>query len=126
MTGISLGSSGSLALREGATRLLLGDWPPPVSLISLYPEGASIYGRTDLVRLLLDKGADPNLASTGQRTALMGAAMNGHMEIVRLLLNFGADVERRNLQGESALELARAGGYEDVCALLATHEPVSS
>jgi ankyrin repeat protein len=52
-----------------------------------------------LVKLLLDKGADVNLADTGGDTALIEAARDGgpeHTAIVKLLIERGADVHADN------------------------------
>ena len=39
----------------------------------------------EVMRLLLETGADKNLADRCDRTALMFAAVNGHVEVMRLL-----------------------------------------
>jgi ankyrin repeat protein len=54
---------------------------------------AAATGRIDIVRLLLDHGADPNLPEeqiAPRGKALYGAVMNGHYEIAKLLLEHGA------------------------------------
>jgi ankyrin repeat protein len=54
---------------------------------------AAAVGRLDLVQLLLDHGADPNLAEeqiAPRGKALYNAVYHGHYEIARLLLEYGA------------------------------------
>ena len=63
---------------------------------------AAIVDDGDVVKLLLDNGADVNLqATTGQAaTPLMGAATNGNLEIARTLLDRGANPKA--VSGDSA------------------------
>jgi ankyrin repeat protein len=49
----------------------------------------------DMVRLLLQHGANPNKGDSGRRTPLALAAAGGQTEIVRLLLDKGAHIESR-------------------------------
>lgn len=98
----------------GAERLLhravaeanLGTAPPPQSL--------------DVVRALLDHGADPNLPDGEGRTSLHVAAGRGDVEAIRLLLGHGAAVDAPDKSGWTPLHVAasqhRAGA---VRALLA-------
>ncbi len=51
---------------------------------------AARYGHADVVRLLLDAGADVNAKDEWNETALMFAAMSGHEDIVQLLTEAGA------------------------------------
>ena len=53
-------------------------------------------GHVELVRLLLDKGADVNAHSGDYGNALQAATSGGHEAVVRLLLEEGADI---NAQG---------------------------
>lgn len=56
-------------------------------------KNAASQGHLEVVRLLLSKGADPNLREEGiapQGHALYAAAANGHHEVARLLLEHGA------------------------------------
>ena len=46
---------------------------------------------TDMVRLLLERGADPNLSSESCARPLQIAAMGNHLELVEILLKAGAD-----------------------------------
>src|SRR5678815_5511372 len=57
---------------------------------------ASRAGSVPAVRLLLDRGADPNAADAFQQeTALMWASAEGHVDVVDVLLNAGADPNRK-------------------------------
>lgn len=44
------------------------------------------HGRLDMVKLLLEAGADPNIQDTDGSTALMCAAEHGHIDIVKHIL----------------------------------------
>lgn len=79
---------------------------------------AALYGDADSVRLLLDKGADPNIANEAGATALMWAVDD--IEKARLLLDHGADVNARSADSRTALLIAagRFGSREVVKLLL--------
>jgi ankyrin repeat protein len=83
---------------------------------------AAVQGETELVRMLLRAGADPNLRS-GDRTEgtpLCASACHGHTEIVRALLAHGADPNLREDELWTPLRWAAAHGHEEVArALLA-------
>lgn len=52
--------------------------------------GAAVKGFTDIVVLLLDKGADVNAKANDGTTALMVASQYRHAEVVELLKRYGA------------------------------------
>jgi len=55
--------------------------------------GAAQHGHIQVVRLLLEHGADPNVREPGDNTyPLHWAAAHGHIDIVRALVDAGADV----------------------------------
>jgi hypothetical protein len=62
---------------------------------------ASQFGRTDIVRLLLDAGEDPDrynpVGAHGHSTPLHQAALAGHESVVHLLVERGASVDRKDL-----------------------------
>ena len=73
---------------------------------------ASKEGHTEIVRLLLEKGADPN--------ALCAASHRGHTEIVKILLEKGAEPNALDHGWEhgSALYCASGRGYDAIVRLL--------
>jgi ankyrin repeat protein len=56
---------------------------------------AARNGDTQIVRLLLDHGADPNTVNERGHTALYCAGGHGHLETLKLLLERGADSDAR-------------------------------
>jgi ankyrin repeat protein len=63
-------------------------------------------GRTELVRVLLAAGADPNFEFKGRITLLMAASTLKHLDIVRALLAAGADPNLLDEKGQSPLDYA--------------------
>ena len=49
-------------------------------------------GHLQMVKYLLDAGADQEHKTDEMHTALMEASMDGHVEVARLLLDSGAQV----------------------------------
>ena len=52
---------------------------------------AAYHGHLEAVRLLLERGADPNQANDKGQTPLAGAVFKGGVEIIQALLAHGAD-----------------------------------
>jgi len=72
----------------------------------------------NIIRLFLEKGANPNLTDKNGKTPLMNAAYKGNLAIVKLLLEFGADPNLKDSSGQSALDMAEKKGHQDVIQLL--------
>ncbi len=53
----------------------------------------------ELVQILLDKGADPNVATDNDRLPLLLASYSGYNNIVERLLLFGASPDLEGLEG---------------------------
>ena len=65
-------------------------------------------GNEQIVRLLLEKGADINGAGWGKDTALVCTSREGHGQIDRLLLDKGADVDVIGCDGTALVWASRA------------------
>jgi ankyrin repeat protein len=74
--------------------------------------------RYDVVKFLLDRGADVNSANRNGWTPLMGAASAGNKNLVGLLIDRGADVKAKHAYGWTALKLAGSKGHQEVVELL--------
>ena len=91
---------------------------------------ASVQGETEIVRLFLERGADPNVESRGdsEGTPLCAAASWGRTEIVKLLLEHGAEpnqVEQKDVAGGmTALEWARHTRHDETAQVLIQHGAV--
>jgi hypothetical protein len=79
---------------------------------------ASSRGHTEVVRLLLEAGADVNVAANDGQTALMRAADYGHAETLRLLIDSGADVNAKSNNGITALRFATLKGHSRIVEML--------
>lgn len=80
---------------------------------------ASQYGHTEIVRLLLDAGEDPNrfnpVGGHSHSTPLHQAAGNGHLDVVKLLIARGAKADVKDiLFGGTPAGWANYAGHKDV------------
>lgn len=66
--------------------------------------------QSDIVRILLEAGANPNVRQSAGWTPLHAAAMNGDLASVELLLAAGADPAATNDEGRSVSDLANESG----------------
>jgi ankyrin repeat protein len=84
-------------------------------------ETATLRGRTEIARLLIDNGFDINQPTRAGSTYLNDAALKGQGKMVALLLARGARLEARGENGESPLHDAALGGNPEVITLLLDH-----
>jgi ankyrin repeat protein len=95
---------------------------------------AALAGDLAVMRLLLDHGADPNIATFAGTTALMAAAgvnwMGGQtfteskeslLEAVKLCLDRGADINAANSMGITAVIGAANRGSDEILEFLVKH-----
>lgn len=79
---------------------------------------AAFEGREEMVRYLLDKGADKDALAPNGYTALMLAARNGHAGAARVLLQDDADFRVASSDGATALRIAQARNDKGLIELL--------
>jgi ankyrin repeat protein len=92
---------------------------------------AALAGDVELMRVLLENGANPNIATVEGTTALMAASgMNwvsnqtynhgeaAYLEAIKLCLQEGADINAANSLGFTSLHAAAARGWESAIQLL--------
>ncbi|KAK6509671.1 hypothetical protein TWF481_004402 [Arthrobotrys musiformis] len=98
---------------EGSDRGFLGS---PLSV-------ASYYRFEDLVRQLIERGADPNGKGGYMGTVLQSAAVGGSHEVVKLLVKAGADFNKIGGQWNTALVAAARHGHDKIVSYLLELEP---
>jgi ankyrin repeat protein len=84
---------------------------------------AALHGHLELAQLLVQRGANLDVAAKFNLTALMLAIVNLHEDIAVALIEAGADLEHRGsgapgFAGLSALDLARMRELEAVVAAI--------
>ncbi|CAI7627997.1 unnamed protein product [Penicillium crustosum] len=89
---------------------------PPENIIV-----AAEHGRLDLVRALLEGGADPNTVDEVGTSPLHNAAKGGHWDIARLLLEKNASPRIEDGNRATPLRLAVRAGHQEIVRLLLEH-----
>ncbi|CAG0896266.1 unnamed protein product [Cyprideis torosa] len=80
---------------------------------------AVAHGRLDMVKLLVEAGADVNIQDADGSTALMCAAEQGHLDIVKYLLKIpDCDPTLVDNDGSSALQIAMDADHKDIGVLI--------
>jgi ankyrin repeat protein len=80
--------------------------------------GAVASGHTEVVKWLLENGADANYRYGAGYSPLLTAAANGHLAIVKLLLSHGADRNATTNDGKSAAQLAADRNHPELAEFL--------
>ena len=80
---------------------------------------AAAHGQVEVMKFLIENGANVNWLDRRFRTPLHIAASRGHVGACVLLLEKGAHIFDADMQGNSALHLAAMRNHTDVVDLLA-------
>ena len=83
---------------------------------------AAEEGNVDLVKSLLERGADINDRDAYGGTPLYRAAAQGNVEVVDLLIEQGAEVDSPNNQGWTPLHIASQPGHLEAARVLIDHD----
>lgn len=82
---------------------------------------AADNGHLDIVKVLLSRGAKPDIKTKDHDTALHLSTYNGHLKIVWELLKRGANANLKDENHDTPLMLAAWGGHTSIVALLLRH-----
>ena len=81
---------------------------------------AAVENETEVIRILLERGANPNVQNGQGDTPLICATKyaGGKTATVKLLIEAGTDVAIRDDEGKTALDYAKAKDQQEAIALL--------
>ncbi len=92
---------------------------PSKNGFQVYPIHSAVAGNyNDIVRMLLENGAQVNVKQQAGATPLHSAAQSGNLELLILLLEKGAETNIRMEGGKLPADLAREKGFEEISDIL--------
>lgn len=108
---------------EDVTRYLLlkGADPniPSKNGYNVYPiHSAVVSNYTMIAKMLMEAGADINVAQMSGATPLHSAAHNGNIELLIVLLEAGANVHAKMEDGKTPADKASEKGFADIAKIL--------
>ena len=109
-----------------ALEFLVTEYPEDVNARSQDDNSTPLHraagnGRAEVVRILLEHGADPIAQNKRGWAPLHRASDRGHVEVVSLLIGYGAGVSARDKQGWTPLHWAADRGHVEVAGVLLEH-----
>ena len=75
-------------------------------------------GNLNIIKYLIEHGADPNVHNINDYTSIMAACHYGHLDVVKLLMEYGANLHLVNKLGDSALFISYKYGHYDITKYL--------
>ena len=99
-----------------------GDGETPLSWVLSHCSGKEKF--VDMVRRLLEHGADPNICTKYRITPLHEASSRQLLEAARLLLSYGAKVDEKDGEGKTPFQLAASEEHDELTKLLLEHGAV--
>jgi ankyrin repeat protein len=79
-------------------------------------------GHTDIVKILLHKGAGIDVKDKSGKTALMYACAKGHTDIAKILVENGASIYSKDKSGKTALIYAEDSGNTEIEEILKSND----
>src|SRR5664279_776990 len=104
-------------------------YAPDVNAVSRNPmkvaviNAAAASRNLEVVKLVLQAGANPDAQQHAGYAALHEAAANNNVELAKVLLNAGADPGVRTDAGVSAADMAREKGHTEIAEMLKARKP---
>ncbi len=93
---------------------------PSKNGFNVYPIHSAAAGNyTDILKLLIESGAEVNVKQQAGSTPLHAAAQYGNLDMLIILLESGAEVNVRMEGGKLPADLAREKGYNEIAEILA-------
>lgn len=83
---------------------------------------ASYMGDFEVVKILVNMGADVNAVNEYGSTALILASKDTGLEVMEILLLNGAVIDHQDRQGRTALMMAAKNGWKEAVTLLLSHD----
>jgi ankyrin repeat protein len=78
----------------------------------------------EIVRRLIEQGADPNIRNISHKTPLHLASSRGFLEAARLLLSYRAKVDEKDKEDKTPFQVAASKGHDELAKLLLEHGAV--
>ena len=112
-----------VAAEEGCIekiRHLIANGTSPDTLVDGWTalEKASIHNQCDIIKVLIESGADPNRADEDGLTSIHWSAKNGHADALETLIACGARYDDADISGSTPLHCAAESGHKDVVSVL--------
>ena len=104
----------------------------PIDIVDKYGftalMGAANYNRTDVVRCLIEKGANVNQQNRDGSTALHCASLYNCTDVIKILVQHGARTDIKDNEGRTPIDWARhrkhrahIDNYKEAVGLLQQH-----